>query len=88
MFEAFLSGDVPSNMKRLYTPSDIPKEERPDGKKTAFWIGYILNLLAKEGFTVEQQTTVPQSHIMSSGIIYLLSKPSPDSEKSEKAKKE
>ena len=53
---AVLSGDVPTTLKRQYTVKDIPKEE--GGSKgisnISNWMGYIINLLAKEGFTVDQ----------------------------------
>lgn len=50
---AVLSGDVPTTLKRQYKVKDIPKEE---GGSIIInnWMGYIINLLAKEGFTVDQ----------------------------------
>ena len=53
---AHLSGDVPTTLKRQYKAKDIAKEN--EGAKDHFyigyWMGYIINLLAKEGFTVDQ----------------------------------
>lgn len=87
--KAQLSGDVPATMKRTYDAKDIPKEERENNKVESFyWIGYVLNLLAKEGFSVEQQSAVPEHSHSYGGVIYLLSKPAPDLEKDEKEKKE
>ena len=55
-FSAVLSGDVPATLQRQYKAKDIPKEE--GGSKgisnISNWMGYIINLLAKEGFTVDQ----------------------------------
>ena len=56
---AVLSGDVPATLKRRYTYKDIPIEEgryRDKGfvGNVSHWMGYIINLLAKEGFTVDQ----------------------------------
>ena len=52
---ALLSGDVPTTLKRQYKAKDIPKEEGDsNGFGYPYWMGYIINLLAKEGFTVDQ----------------------------------
>ena len=53
-FYAVLSGDVPATLQRFYGASDVPKEERNGGRSPRYWMGYIINLLAKEGFTVDQ----------------------------------
>ena len=51
---AVLSGDVPATLQRHYDFRDVPKEERNGRSDPAYWMGYIINLLAKEGFTVDQ----------------------------------
>ena len=51
---AVLSGDVPATLQRHYDFRDVPKEERNGGSDPTYWMGYIINLLAKEGFTVDQ----------------------------------
>ena len=54
-FSAVLSGDVPATLQRQYKAKDIPKEEGgSNGFGYPYWMGYIINLLAKEGFTVDQ----------------------------------
>ena len=54
-YGAHLSGDVPTTLKRHYKVKDIPKEEGgSNGLSYTYWMGYIINLLAKEGFTVDQ----------------------------------
>lgn len=65
-----LSGDIPSNMKRGYYPADFGDVRAYD------CIGDVLNLLAKNGFTVEQMNTTVYE-ISSANVIttYLLSKP-------------
>ena len=77
---AVLSGDVPATLQRHYGVSDVPKEERNGGRGAEYWMGYIINLLAKEGFTVE--------HVLIRGeyweFVYLLSKPVPEDKKEDK----
>ena len=53
-YNAVLSGDVPATLQRHYDFRDVPKEERNGGSDPTYWMGYIINLLAKEGFTVDQ----------------------------------
>ena len=77
---AILSGDVPATLQRHYGFRDIPKEERNGGYGPEYCMGYIINLLAKEGFTVE--------HVLIRGeyweFVYLLSKPVPEDKKEDK----
>ena len=77
---AVLSGDVPATLQRHYGASDVPKEEKNGGRGPEYWMGYIINLLAKEGFTVE--------HVLIRGeyweFVYLLSKPVPEDKKEDK----
>ena len=66
-----LSGDIPSNMERGYYPDDFPGDYAND------CIGDVLNLLAKNGFTVEQMNTTYCIEGSSNRVVttYLLSKP-------------
>ena len=78
---AVLSGDVPTTLKRQYTVNDIPKEE--GGSKgisnISNWMGYIINLLAKEGFTVDQLVLRDYKE-----FICILSKSLPEDKNEEK----
>lgn len=65
--EAILSGAIPSGLKTNYIGADFGKE---GPNSIATWIGNLLNLLAKEGFTVEQLCSRDTSN-----MTYLLSKP-------------
>ena len=80
---AVLSGDVPTTLKRVYKVIDIPKEEGGSTKsyKTSIadWMGYIINLLAKEGFTVDQ--FVLRDYEM---FVCILSKSLPEDKNEEK----
>lgn len=78
---AVLSGDVPATLQRHYVARDVPKEERYNGGTSpAYWMGYLINLLAKEGFTVEH---VLFNHTKDE-FVYLLSKPVPEDKKEDK----
>lgn len=77
---AVLSGDVPATLQRHYGARDVPKEERNGGTGPEYWMGYLINLLAKEGFTVEH---VLFNHA-NDEIVYLLSKPVPEDKKEDK----
>ncbi len=78
---AVLSGDVPAKLQRHYVARDVPKEERyRGGTGPEFWMGYLINLLAKEGFTVEH---VLFNHTTDE-YVYLLSKPVPEDKKEDK----
>ena len=77
---AVLSGDVPATLQRHYDFRDVPKEERNGGSDPTYWMGYIINLLAKEGFTVEH---VLFNHTTDE-YVYLLSKPVPEDKKEDK----
>ena len=68
-----LSGDVPASMKLNYTGRDFPELHLDGASRLYEWIGAVLNLLAKEGYTVEQMNST------STIINYLLSKPSDES---------
>jgi len=50
---AYLSGDIPSSMKTEYKSSDFPQA----GSYPEYWIGEILNMLAAQGYSVEQMST-------------------------------
>lgn len=79
---AYLSGDIPSSMKTKYGHSDFPESNLSNGQG---WIGLVLNLLAKEGFSVEQMNStyqyVSEYYTDKSKLhtIFLLSKPSNNS---------
>ena len=81
-FYAVLSGDVPATLQRLYGASDVPKEERNGGRSPKYWMGYIINLLAKEGFSVEHVVLNDNSDFVY--LVYLLSKPVPEDKKEDK----
>lgn len=71
----WLSGDIPQSMKAWYKPSDF---SATDGRRC---VGNVLNLLANNGFSVEQMNTVMDTKYSSSPevvTIYLLSKPMDD----------
>ncbi len=70
---AYLSGDVPASMKLRYSGDDFPELQLTVRSSVFKWIGAVLNLLAKEGYTVEQMNST------STIINYLLSKPSDES---------
>lgn len=53
--KAFLSGDIPSDMKQKYTYSDFNDNAPAD--YPYLWIGSLLNLLSTKGFAVEQMTS-------------------------------
>ena len=78
---AVLSGDVPATLQRHYDFRDVPKEERNGGRGAEYWMGYIINLLAKEGFSVEH-VIYYNSDI--DYLVYLLSKPVPEDKKEDK----
>lgn len=63
-----LSGDIPQSMKNYYLPYEF------DEYNGYYCIGEVLNLLASNGFSVEQMNT---SHNKDAVVvtIYLLSKP-------------
>ena len=79
---AHLSGDVPTTLKRRYKVKDIAKEN--EGAKDHFyigyWMGYIINLLAKEGFTVDQLVIRGEYQ----EFVCILSKPVPEDKNEEK----
>lgn len=71
-----LSGDIPQSMKRQYLPSDF------SASYGYYCIGNVLNLLANNGFSVEQMNTIVDKNRISEYdsnprvvTIYLLSKP-------------
>ena len=71
----FLSGDVPQNMQTEYTTHDFTGAWYGQGYKI---IGNVLNILASNGFSVEQMNTVfdnSSSNYHRVVTIYLLSKP-------------
>ena len=77
-----LSGDIPQSMKNSYSSEDFPRS----GSFGYYFIGDVLNLLADNGFSVEQMSTTSYvtSYVNSntgSNVIttYLLSKLSNDS---------
>ena len=76
---AVLSGDVPATLQRHYGASDVPKEEKNGGRGPEYWMGYIINLLAKEGFTVDQ--FVLRDYEM---FVCILSKSLPEDKNEEK----
>ena len=76
---AVLSGDVPTTLQRHYDFRDVPKEERNGGSDPTYWMGYIINLLAKEGFTVDQLVLRDRSE-----FICILSKSLPEDKNEEK----
>ena len=74
---ANLSGDVPASMKTYYYSYDFSYY------KSTEWVGDLLNLLAKEGFVVEQMSVISpyvespkSSNYMT---VFLLSRPAEDS---------
>ena len=79
---AVLSGDVPATLKWIYGFSDVPKEEKTFGYEPEHWMGYIINLLAKEGFSVEHVILNDNSDFVY--LVYLLSKPVPEDKKEDK----
>ena len=80
---AVLSGDVPATLQRHYGASDVPKEEKNGGRGPEYWMGYIINLLAKEGFSVEHVILNDNSDDFVY-LVYLLSKPVPEDKKEDK----
>ena len=71
----FLSGDVPQSMQTEYTTHDFTGTWYGQGYK---FIGNVLNILASNGFSVEQMNTVfdnSSSNYHRVVTIYLLSKP-------------
>ena len=79
---AHLGGDVPTTLKREYKVKDIPKEEGGSNSynsSIANWMGYIINLLAKEGFTVDQLVLRDYEE-----FICILSKSLPEDKNEEK----
>lgn len=76
---AVLSGDVPATLQRHYDFRDVPKEERNGGLDPTYWMGYIINLLAKEGFTVDQLVLRDRSE-----FVCILSKSLPEDKNEEK----
>ena len=76
---AVLSGDVPATLQRHYGASDVPKEEKNGGRGPEYWMGYIINLLAKEGFTVDQFVLRDRSE-----FFCILSKSLPEDKNEEK----
>ncbi len=79
-FSAVLSGDVPATLQRQYKAKDIPKEEGgSNGFGYPYWMGYIINLLAKEGFTVDQLVLRDRSE-----FVCILSKSLPEDKNEEK----
>ena len=79
---AVLSGDVPATLQRHYGASDVPKEEKNGGRGPEYWMGYIINLLAKEGFSVEHVVLNDNRDFVY--LVYLLSKPVPEDKKEDK----
>ena len=78
-YNAVLSGDVPATLQRHYDFRDVPKEERNGGSDPTYWMGYIINLLAKEGFTVDQLVLRDRSE-----FVCILSKSLPEDKNEEK----
>ena len=79
-FSAVLSGDVPATLQRQYKAKDIPKEEGgSNGFGYPYWMGYIINLLAKEGFTVDQLVLRDYEE-----VVCILSKSLPEDKNEEK----
>ena len=76
---AVLSGDVPATLQRHYGASDVPKEEKNGGRGPEYWMGYIINLLAREGFTVDQLVLRDRSE-----FVCILSKSLPEDKNEEK----
>ena len=76
---AVLSGDVPATLQRHYGFRDVQKEERNGGSDPTYWMGYIINLLAKEGFTVDQLVLRDRSE-----FVCILSKSLPEDKNEEK----
>ena len=76
---AVLSGDVPATLQRHYGASDVPKEEKNGGRGPEYWMGYIINLLAKEGFTVDQLVLRDYNE-----FVCILSKSLPEDKNEEK----
>lgn len=84
-YGVYLSGAVPSSMKLKYTADDFPELHLSSSNSSVCnWIGAVLNLLAKEGFTVEQMNTFSTNTTTSNNVWginfvnYLLSKTSSD----------
>lgn len=63
-----LSGDIPQNMKNQYYDYELANLTGSTYYNIGYNIGYILNLLAQEGYTIEHQSTASASN--SSGIVY------------------
>ena len=76
---AVLSGDVPATLQRHYDFRDVLKEERNGGSDPTYWMGYIINLLATEGFTVDQFVLRDRSE-----FFCILSKSLPEDKNEEK----
>ena len=78
---AHLSGDVPTTLKRRYKVKDIAKENEgaKDYINICYWMGYIINLLAKEGFTVDQLVLRDYNE-----FVCILSKSLPEDKNEEK----
>ncbi len=78
-YEVVLSGAIPSTMKSTYLPSDY------GGNKWKDCIGDLLNILAGDGFTLEQMNTSATTN--AGNVIfrtfYLFSKYSSDSDSSD-----
>ncbi len=76
-----LSGDIPTSIKNKYTSDDFP-ELHLSSPYLYQYIGNVLNLLAKEGFIVEQMEASTKNLSTGSSdtmINYLLSKSSDNS---------
>lgn len=72
---AKLSGDIPASMKKGYTNTDFQ-----ESRDYMYWAGDLLNLLASNGFEVEQMNTyVTGTSEITCKTIYLLSSPSKQS---------
>ena len=77
-YGVYLSGDVPASMKLKYTSDDFPELHLSSNSTYGYhWIGAVLNLLAKEGYTVEQMNTTTTGNYEI--VNYLLSKSSDES---------
>lgn len=63
-----LSGDIPQNMKNQYYDYELANLTGSTFYNIGYNIGYILNLLAQEGFTIEHQSTASASN--NSGTVY------------------
>lgn len=71
-----LSGDIPPSMKKRYDGKDFDGTEYYYGYN---YIGSVLNILAKNGYSVEQMNSLSSSTSKSVISTFLLSKPSDDS---------